>query len=215
MGARIDPRLIPNRPNFKIEKQLWQEGLRSIAGLDEAGRGALAGPVYAAACIFAPDGKAFRKLKGVRDSKEMSQAAREFWHDKVLANCLAYGIGEASAQEIDEWGIVPATQGAMERAIRQLQLKAEHLLIDALVLPENPLPQTKLIKGDQRSLSIAAASVLAKVARDQAMRDLAEQYPAYGFTQHKGYGTLEHRRQLDQLGPSKVHRLSFDWKAPN
>ena len=214
MGSRVDPRLIPKRPNFAIERKLWKAGLQHIAGLDEAGRGALAGPVFAAATVFSSDGKAFRQLKGVRDSKQMPPSEREKLRAKIKEKSLAYAVGEAQADEIDQWGIIFATRLAMQRALEQITLKLEHLLVDALVLPENALPQTMLLKGDQRSFSIAAASILAKTARDETMTGLADEYPDYGFDHHKGYGTLEHRRKLAELGPCATHRLSFDWRDP-
>lgn len=215
MGSRVDPRLIPKRPNFAIERKLWKAGVSHIAGLDEAGRGALAGPIFAAAAVFASNGKAFRQLKGVRDSKELSAGEREHWRTKVEQKSLAHAVGQACADEIDQWGIIFATRLAMQRALKQISLKLEHLLVDALVLPENPLPQTTLLKGDQRSFSIAAASILAKTARDEAMLELAAAHPGYGLARHKGYGTLEHRRKLAQLGPCAAHRKSFDWRDPS
>jgi ribonuclease HII len=212
MGTRVDPKLIPKRPNFANERKLWKSGIEFIAGLDEAGRGALAGPVAAGAVVFANDGRAFRKLVGVRDSKQINQAQREYWRGKIEESCLAWSVGMASSAEIDQWGIIFATQLAMDRALKQLNLKLEHLLVDALVLPENSIPQTMLLKGDQRSLSIAAASIFAKTSRDQTMIELHESNPEYGFAQHKGYGTLMHRQQLAVHGNADVHRASFNWK---
>jgi ribonuclease HII len=213
MGSRVDPKLIPKRPNFAIERKLWKSGIEIIAGLDEAGRGALAGPVAAGAVVFANNGRAFRKLVGVRDSKQINQAQREYWREKIEAYCLAWSVGMASSAEIDQWGIIFATQLAMDRALQQIILKIEHLLVDALVLPENSIPQTMLLKGDQRSLSIAAASIFAKTSRDQTMVELHESFPEYGFAQHKGYGTRMHRGQLADQGASDVHRKSFKWKT--
>lgn len=214
MSRRLDTRYIPVRPNFAFEKKLWKADLRRIAGLDEAGRGALAGPVVAGAVVFASDGKAFRILKGVRDSKEMSTTQRERWADKIQRTAAEWAIGRAEAEEIDRWGIVPATRLAMQRALGGLHRKAEHLLVDALVLPEVDVPQGNLIKGDRRSLSIAAASVLAKVYRDTEMRKLDTQFPGYGLSQHKGYGTAMHRKRILALGASRIHRHCFNLSGP-
>ncbi len=197
-------------PDLNLETPLWRNGLRWLAGLDEAGRGAWAGPVYAAAVILPPnDGALLLKLNGVRDSKQMTARQRTLWAVKIRAEAVAWGIGWADNDEIDEQGILPATRLAMQRAIEQLAHSPEHLLIDALRLPALDLPQTAIIHGDQRSLSIAAASVLAKTARDAFMVQLDAQYPGYGFAAHKGYGTAFHRRALDELGPCPQHRFSF------
>lgn len=210
MSPRFDRRLIPARPNLAFEKALWNKGVLRIAGLDEAGRGALAGPVCAGAVVFAPDPRIFSKLKGVRDSKEMRPSDREKWATKIEKLSTDFAVGSALPEEIDLWGIVPATRLAMRRAIKALLHKADHLLVDALILAEVNVPQAKLIKGDQRSLSIAAASVLAKVHRDNHMRCLDQDYPEYGFGQHKGYGTKMHREKIANKGACSIHRLSFN-----
>ncbi len=209
MSRRFDIRLIPKRPNLAFEKALWKAGVLRIAGIDEAGRGALAGPVCAGAVVFAQDHRIFSKLKGVRDSKEMSPSDREKWAEKIRILANDHAVGSASPEEIDLWGIVPATRLAMRRALDGLNKKTDHLLVDALVLHEVNIPQAKLIKGDQRSLSIAAASVLAKVYRDAEMRRLAHEFPGYGLEQHKGYGTEMHRARILKRGLSSVHRSSF------
>jgi len=197
-------------PNLSLETPFWQEGLRRLAGIDEAGRGAWAGPVYAAAVVLPPEGKGLLdKLAGVRDSKLMTARQRAIWAEKIRETAEQWGIGWATNEEIDTQGILPATRLAMQRAVEQLALPPEHLLIDAVRLQALNLPQTWLVRGDQRSLSIAAASVLAKTARDAVMVQLDGQYPGYGFAAHKGYGTARHKRALDEIGPCPQHRFSF------
>jgi ribonuclease HII len=196
-------------PDLRYEFGLWQAGLSLVAGLDEAGRGAWAGPVAAAAVILSPASDLVERLKGVRDSKQMTARQRAGAAERIRAVALAWGVGFASAQEIDRVGIVAATRLAMQRALAQLEIAPEHLLIDALRLPGVDLPQTPLIKGDCRVLSISAASVLAKTERDRWMEALERQQPGYGFARHKGYGTAAHRTALDTLGPCPQHRRSF------
>jgi ribonuclease HII len=213
MSGKVDARLIPKRPNLKYESALWKQKLVYVAGLDEAGRGALAGPVCAGAVVLPNNYGVFRKLKGVRDSKEMTARARDHWAERIKNIAVGWGMGWASAKEIDHLGIVPATKMAMMRALVNMRalkkLEVEHLLVDALILPDVAIGQTKLLKGDQRSLSIAAASVLAKVGRDLEMRAMEKLYPGYGFGQHKGYGTLRHRQQIMERGVTAIHRTSF------
>ncbi len=148
-------------------------------------------------------------LKGVRDSKQMTPSQREVGRGKILQYAIAWGVGFVTAEEIDQMGILPATRLAACRALETLTPPPAHLLLDYLFLPEIPIPQTALIKGDCRSLSIAAASVLAKTSRDALLRELELTYPGYGFASHKGYGTQAHREALQRLGVSPVHRLSF------
>lgn len=205
----FDPSLLPREPDLSFERALWKAGLSAVAGIDEAGRGALAGPVAAAAVILPPEAKMVECLKGVRDSKQMTPHQREAGREKILQYAVTWGVGFASAEEVDQMGILPATRLAACRALEALTLPPAHLLLDYLFLPENPLPQTALIKGDRRSLSIAAASVLAKTARDALLCKLELTYPGYGFASHKGYGTQAHRAALQRLGVSPVHRLSF------
>jgi len=200
---------IPLSPNLDSENALWVKSIFPVAGLDEAGRGAWAGPVYAAAVILRVNNQVQNQLQGVRDSKQMSVKQREYWAEKIKDIAFAWGIGFADNVEIDQIGIIASTRLAMSRAIEQLRSIPQHLLIDALRLPKMMIEQTAIIKGDQRSLSIAAASVLAKTARDIWMREIAKQYPDYGFAQHKGYGTLLHQAQLIEFGPSPIHRMSF------
>lgn len=200
---------LPRSPSLSLEAPLWAAGLLHVAGLDEAGRGAWAGPVSAAAVILPPDPACLQQLSGVRDSKLMTSQQRARWAGEIRACALSCAVGLASAEEIDALGIVPATRLAMRRALEQLAPAPQHLLIDALRLPDISLPQSALIKGDRRSLSIAAASVLAKTARDALLVELDALYPAYGFAAHKGYGTARHQGALQQCGPCEIHRRSF------
>jgi ribonuclease HII len=199
----------PAFPDLSCESPLWGGGLTLLAGLDEAGRGAWAGPVYAAAVILPPGAGVLDDLDGVRDSKKMTPRQRALWAVKIRAAAAFWGIGWAAAEEIDSHGIIASTRLAMQRALEALDCQPEHLLIDALRLPAVKLPQQALIKGDARSLSIAAASVLAKTARDAWMVELGEQFPEYGFARHKGYGTRMHQEALARLGPCPQHRMSF------
>lgn len=197
-------------PDLSLERALRARGFRRIAGLDEAGRGALAGPVAAAAVVLpleAPDLAA--RLAGVDDSKRLPPEVRTRLAQRIRETAVAAAVGMASPAEIDALGIVAATRLAMRRAIAALPLEPDHLLLDWLRLPEVPLPQTALPQGDSRALSIAAASILAKVSRDALMEQLDTEYPGYGFARHKGYATAAHRDALRRLGPSPVHRRSF------
>lgn len=196
-------------PTLKCEKALWRKGVTLVAGIDEAGRGAWAGPVAAAAVILPDDPLVIRHLIGVRDSKLMTPLQRSTWAFQIKQIARCWGIGFASNREIDTFGILPATRLAMLRAVNRLPVSPQHLLIDAVILKEINISQTSLIKGDSLVLSIAAASVLAKTARDAIMRDLDRKYPFYGFSTHKGYGTLLHRRALNGHGPCPVHRATF------
>ncbi len=196
--------------DLSLERALVARGFCRIAGMDEAGRGALAGPVAAAAVVLpleAPDLAA--RLAGVDDSKRLSPKARTRLAQRIRQTALASAVGMASPAEVDALGIVPATRLAMRRALAALPLTPDHLLLDWLRLPEVALPQTALPHGDARALSIAAASILAKVSRDALMERLDERYPGYGFARHKGYATTAHRAALRRLGPSPVHRHSF------
>jgi len=197
-------------PTLETENLFWRQGLPYVAGLDEAGRGAWAGPVYAAAVILPQAPEAQANLKGVRDSKLLSARQRTQFSKKIIATALAVGIGKAEAEEIDELGIVPATRLAMQRALAALPIAPQALIIDALRLPSVLLPQQAFPYADARSLSVAAAGIMAKVSRDCWMIDIAEaQYPHYGFAQHKGYGTAQHREALQSIGPCLLHRYSF------
>ncbi len=196
-------------PSLKFERAFWVRGLELVAGLDEVGRGAWAGPVVAGAMILPRLKRVPRTLALVRDSKLLSPEQREMLVEPIRACALAYAIGLATRVEIDELGIVHATRLAMNRAIVRLSTLPNALLIDALKLSEIELPQRAIIRGDQLSLSIACASILAKVARDQMMVELDEAVPGYAFARHKGYGTAQHRAALERLGASAEHRVSF------
>lgn len=198
------------RTDLQYEFRLHEQGCRYIAGLDEAGRGCWAGPVVAGAVILPLERfDLAHALTGVTDSKLLSPETRDSMIPKILQTAAASGVGFATNDEIDQIGIVPATRLAMRRALAQLELVPDALLIDSLELPEIDLPCTALIKGDQKSVSIAAASILAKVARDQHLNHLDTLYPQYGFRLHKGYGTELHRHALETFGVTDVHRQSF------
>jgi ribonuclease HII len=197
-------------PNLDYEKQLWSDGYRRVAGLDEAGRGAWAGPVVASAVVLPPENLTLEQdLHGVRDSKKLTPGRRESVLTLIQACALAVGVGVVPQTEIDRWGIVPATREAMARALKALTQPPDYLLIDHLVLPGLDVDQHSLPKGDARVVSIAAASIVAKVTRDRMMVEFDRAHPGYGFARHKGYGTPQHRDALRSLGPCVIHRLSF------
>ena len=185
------------------ERKLLQEGFAFIAGVDEAGRGPLAGPVVAAAVILPRDGE----LPGVFDSKQLTDARRRVLRDEIL-EVAQVGVGVADVQEIDSLNILKATHLAMHRAVAELE-KVDFVLVDGLPVAGFPCPAENMIKGDARSASIAAASIVAKVYRDEIMEELDGIYPGYGFASHKGYGTAVHLQALRQLGVTPVHRRSF------
>lgn len=207
--AKFDPAWLPAAPDLSLEKDLWEAGFSGLCGLDESGRGALAGPVAAAGLVLPPDPQIETKLAGVRDSKTLSPLQREKQALAIEKIALVWGIGFAGPEEVDAYGILPATRLAMGRALEALTLAPDFLLVDHILLPEIALPQAALTKGDARSLSIAGASILAKVARDRLMRALDSRFPGYGFARHKGYGTRDHRHRLHEHGPSPIHRMSF------
>lgn len=188
---------------------LFSQGYSFIAGLDEAGRGCLAGPVVAAAVILPADEEISTHLAGVRDSKQMTSLARERLFVTIQQHALAIGVGIGSVELIDRRNILQATKQAMKDALTQLTPAPQFLLLDALLLRDIVLPQRSLIKGDARCLSIAAASVIAKVTRDHLMLQIHQEYPLYGFDQHKGYGTSAHLAALQEHGATPYHRLSF------
>jgi len=194
-----------------FEDQARSEGYLLIAGVDEVGRGCVAGPVVAAACILDPAVSYPEKLD---DSKKLTAGLREEIAAELKETCLAYAIGQIEADEIDEINILEATKKAMLQALAALQPAADYLLVDALQLKACPLPQKAIIKGDARSASIAAASVLAKTYRDELMTKYDELYPAYGFASHKGYGCAAHWQALNDLGPCSIHRMSFHGVVP-
>lgn len=199
-------------PDMVLEYALATElGVVRVAGVDEAGRGALAGPVYAAAVLFPLENDAlYVDLAEVRDSKLLTAHARERLFHRVCDHAMSFAIGSASADVIDQYGILSATRLAMTNAVSGLTPAAEAVLVDGpLRLVSGNLPQRPIVHGDRLSLSIAAASILAKVSRDRYMISLDTRYPQYGFARHKGYGTAEHLAALGRLGPIGEHRRSF------
>lgn len=190
---------------LRVERGLWRTGITKIAGVDEVGVGPLAGPVLAAAVIL----PAAVRLRGVDDSKKLNAALREELAEKIRAAALAVGIGIVEPEDIDRLNIYRAALEAMRRAVIALPMTPEHVLVDARRIPEVAVPQTALIDGDARSYSIAAASIVAKVARDRIMCELDQRYPEYGFREHMGYATAQHLAAIDRFGPSPVHRRSF------
>ena len=190
---------------WEIENRHFADGVRIICGVDEAGRGPLAGPVCAAAVIL----PANLEIPGLTDSKKLSDKRRRELYPVIKEQAVAYGIGFASQEEIDQINILQATFLAMQRAMDQLEVKAELALIDGNRQKDFGLPVETVVKGDSLSASIAAASVLAKVTRDDVMLAMAEEYPGYGFEIHKGYGTKAHYEALQKLGPCPIHRMSF------
>jgi ribonuclease HII len=225
-------------PTLKFEQELWRSGFLRIAGIDEAGRGAWAGPVCTAVVILPVDRSIAKNLEPVRDSKLMTALARLTWAPRIKSIALAWSVGSASSKEIDTIGILPATKLAAMRALAALSstssslpdsspadsrlpdhpipdslssgcLVPDYLLSDYLIFPNIGLPQTALVKGDRLSLSIASASVLAKTTRDAQMCEMDDQYPGYSFSRHKGYGTRLHQAAIQRIGLCEIHRKSF------
>ena len=197
-------------PSLKLEHDLHRRGFTLVAGVDEVGRGAIAGPVMAGAAILPPDLDPLTPwLAGIDDSKKLTALQRERASLDVHENALSVSIGEASAQEIDRIGIVAATRLAMVRAVEGLTPQPQHLLVDYLSLDESGLPVTPVTRGDSRSYSIAAAAIAAKVTRDALMVEANDRWPGYHFHKHKGYGSRIHLEQLASLGPSPIHRYTF------
>ena len=199
-----------HEPDLTAEAALHQGGFRIVAGVDEAGRGAWAGPLVAGAVILTanPDASP-ADWAGVRDSKMMTHEQREAVFALIVGRALAVGVGAVAPDEIDLLGLTAANELAMARAVRALPVPPTALLVDAFTLPSVALPQRALIRGDARSRSIAAASIVAKVTRDRQMAALANEFPGYGFEQHRGYGVAIHQEALATLGPSPIHRLSY------
>ena len=198
------------RPTWRAERALWREGWERVAGVDEVGRGPLAGPGVAGAVGLTTD-EAARWEGAVTDSKRMTEADRGHVYEAMTAERVNYGVGACGPDEIDTLGIAAATRLAMARAIEALEPSPDFLLIDAVRLESLRLPQRSIIKGDAISVSIAAASVIAKVTRDRLMADVFDaRFPAYGFASHKGYGTAAHLAALWQNGPCEIHRASFN-----
>ena len=188
---------------FSFERDLHAQGFSRVAGVDEAGRGPFAGPIVAAAVILkAP-------VEGLNDSKQLEPEERARLFDVLMTGDHAIGVASVDVETIDRFGIQQANYSAMAQAVAQLAPAPEFLLVDGFQLPGVPHPQTRLIKGDARSLSIAAASIIAKVTRDRIMVELDAQYPGYGFGKHKGYGTAEHCEKIERLGPCPIHRRSW------
>lgn len=191
--------------NMLVYERKYYETCDYVCGIDEAGRGPLAGPVVAGAVILPKN----HKIPYLNDSKQLSEKKREELYDQIMNEALAVGIGIVSPKCIDEINILQATYEAMRTAIHQLDLQPEILLNDAVIIPNVSISQEKIIKGDAKSLSIAAASIIAKVTRDRMMKEYHELYPEYGFDKHKGYGSREHIEAIRQFGPSPIHRYTF------
>ncbi len=192
-------------PDYSIEEKLHAEGFAAVCGIDEAGRGPLCGPVFAAACIL-PDGL---YIEGLNDSKKLTEKKREKLFDIICREAIAYSIASASVEEIDELNILEADLLAMRRAIDGLSVKADFAIIDGNVARDFQIPAMAVVKGDATSMSIAAASILAKVSRDRICLELDRDYPQYGIAKHKGYGTKVHMDALRKFGPSPIHRKKF------
>lgn len=193
-------------PNYEFEDNARQQGFKMICGVDEAGRGPLAGPVCAAAVILPQDAV----IEGLNDSKKLSEKKREKLYDVIVEKAVAYSIATASVEEIEEYNILNATFLAMNRAINSLPQKADYAIIDGDKKPKGITVECEaVVKGDSKSMSVAAASILAKVTRDRMMCEYGEKYPVYGFAEHKGYGTKKHREAIIKYGACDIHRPSF------
>lgn len=201
--------MIETLPGLALERELWQRDIRLVAGVDEAGRGALAGPVMVGVVILPDRSDLEWSLGGVRDSKQMTPHQRTVWAAKIKEIALAWSVGAAQADEIDALGILPATRLGVTRALQSLPFQPDFLLMDYLPCPGLTVPHRMMPKGESHSLSIACASVLAKTERDSVMQLLDGQYPGYGLARHKGYGTALHRAAIRALGYSPIHRRTF------
>ena len=190
----------------KDELELYNQGYKFICGIDEAGRGPLAGPVVVAAVIMPKDSF----IEGVNDSKKVSEKKREKLYDEIISNCVSYAVGIIDQNKIDEINILEATRLGVKESVEQLEQKPDIILVDALTkIDTGGVPYNSIIKGDAKEYSIACASIIAKVTRDRIMREWDEVYPIYGFAKHKGYGTAEHIRIIKENGPCIIHRKSF------
>lgn len=190
----------------KIDKEFFEKGVKYIAGIDEAGRGPLAGPVVVA-CVILPENS---MIEGVNDSKKVSESKREKLYDLITQEAISYGIGIIYQEEIDEINILQATKKAVTEAIKQMKIKPNIIMVDALNgIDTMGIPYKSIIKGDAKCYSIAAASIIAKVTRDRIMREWDKVYPEYGFASHKGYGTAKHIAAIKEFGPCPIHRRSF------
>ena len=190
---------------YKYEEELYDQGFANICGVDEAGRGPLAGPVVVAACILPP----FLRIPGINDSKKLSEKKREELYKIIVKEALAYKVVFIKNEEVDELNIYNATKKGMLEAIKGLKIEPDYVLIDAMPLGELKQSNKSIIHGDALSASIAAASILAKVSRDQYMKKMDIKYPNYGFSRHKGYGTKAHLEALEKYGPCPIHRKTF------
>ena len=195
----------PPSARYRYELVAWRAGVARVAGLDEAGRGPLAGPVVAAAVIISPE----RRIRGLRDSKLIPRDRREELFERIQHQALAIGVGVIDHETIDRVNILEATRLAMRQALAGLAVPPDLVITDFVALPALACPQKNLVDGDARCATVAAASIVAKVTRDRIMLDLDKQFPEYGFAQHKGYGTPEHLAVLDRLGPCPIHRRTF------
>lgn len=193
------------RQLLRYEAELWERGLLHVAGVDEAGMAPLAGPVVAGACVLPRD----YRPRGIDDSKQLDRAERERLAEDIKRNAVCWAVARAEVEEIDRLNVYWAGMLALRRAVDGLSVRPEHLLVDARKLPELPFPQTPIVHGDALSLTIAAASILAKTARDALMAELDAVHPGYGFARHKGYPTAEHFEALGRLGACPIHRRSF------
>ena len=192
---------------WAYEKELFKDNIEFIGGVDEVGRGPLIGNVVAACCVLPKD----FKLDGLNDSKKLSEKKRDEFYDYIIENCIAYGVGKVSPEEIDEINIYEASRKAMMKAIEKVrkQINLQHVLVDAMPLPDLDIPHTPIIKGDAKSISIAAASVIAKVTRDREMYELDKKYPEYGFKNHKGYPTKKHIEAINKYGLIEGYRKTY------
>jgi len=201
-------RLLLNLPSVDqnyFETRLYAEGVSSIAGVDEVGRGCLAGPVVAASVILSRD----CKIEGINDSKKLSPKKRDELYDLILKEAVGFGIGVISPKEIDDINILQATLKAMKVAVESLNVRPQHLLIDGNQRIDVNIPQKIIVKGDVRSISVGAASIVAKVTRDRMMAELEKDIPNFKFSVHKGYGTALHIKELQEHGPTNIHRMTF------
>lgn len=190
---------------YEFEEKLYDEGFYNICGVDEVGRGPLAGPLVVAACILPP----FLRIDGINDSKKISEKKRKELYKIIIKNALAYNVVFISVEEVDQLNIYQATKKGMLEAINGLKVTPDHCLIDAMPLSELKMPHTSIIHGDARCASVAAASIIAKVVRDEYMEKMDVKYPNYGFKKHKGYGTKMHLQALEMYGPTPIHRKTY------
>ena len=203
MKEKEEARLIELK---KIDKEFFEKGVKYIAGIDEAGRGPLAGPVVVA-CVVLPENS---MIEGVNDSKKISEAKREKLYDTLIQEAISYGVGIIYQDEIDEINILQATKKGVTEAIKQMEIKPNIIMVDALNgIDTMGIPYKSIIKGDAKCYSIAAASIIAKVTRDRIMREWDKVYPEYGFASHKGYGTAKHIAAIKEFGPCPIHRKTF------